>query len=1163
MTTSTIQSSPPLAKLLGSVAELPALVQVLGRSQADLAVPEPAQPLVLAAVAAAGERRPVVVVTPTTGAAERLHADLATYLGPDQSAVFPAWETLPFERVSPGVETMGRRCELLWRLRNDRSPHVIVVPIRALLQRLSPSHAHVEPLMVRPGDQLDIQQFVADLVAVGYRRDGQVEHRGDVAVRGSIVDVYPSTALAPIRIDLWGDEVDRLTEFSVGDQRSTGDLDQVQVFPCREVVPDEAMQERAEQLIAESPWGREQWQRFSDGDFFDGMESWLPWFDTDTAVFGDFLGDDAHVVLLEPRRLRRRAEELLADEADLALTLATTWGAEEAVDGALATLHVDFDRALAQSQAPLWSITPAATGPSVPTVEASGWDRPIGEDRGPIPQLRRLLSDGYRAIVATDGAGTASRIHSLLGEQGLDLVFDPDAELAGSRMAHVVVAPLLQGCVLPELGLAVLAEPELTGRRRAHRRRKARASRSADLDDLKPGSYVVHRQHGIARYTGMETRAIAGTSRDYLVLEYRGTDRLFLPSDQIDAIRHYTGGDSPTLSRMGGAEWQKAKARVKSAVAEVAQELVVLYQQRVSTPGHAFAADTPWQRELEESFPYQETVDQLKAIEEVKADMERPQPMDRLVCGDVGFGKTEIALRGTFKAIQDGKQVAILVPTTLLAQQHYQTFSERFAGYPIRVEVLSRFLTAKQARKVVADLKSGEVDLVIGTHRLLSADIEIPNLGLLVVDEEQRFGVKHKEAIKQMKAAVDVLTLSATPIPRTLELSLTGIRDLTLLHTPPADRQPILTYVGEYEERAVAEAVRRELLREGQVFFVHNRVQDIEQVADELRTLVPEARVAVAHGQMDEGTLEQVVYDFWEGEFDVLVCTTIIESGIDMPTVNTLVVDRADLLGLGQMHQLRGRVGRSGQRAYAYLFHPVDKVLSEEAYERLKTVGEATELGSGFRIAMRDLEIRGAGNLVGTGQSGHIAAVGYDLYCQLVTEAVSSLKGETAATTSDVRIEMPVAASLPEDYAPKESMRLMAYRRLSSVSTMDEVADVQAEWEDRFGPVPEPAQMLLAIAKLRVLAIEAGIDEIAGSKGPGFGGPAAVVRIRPIKLAASKEIRLGRRYPKSTYDPEIGLLKLAVSSLAEAVPETLAALHDLEIIDALAGATADTAANNG
>ncbi len=540
-----------------------------------------------------------------------------------------------------------------------------------------------------------------------------------------------------------------------------------------------------------------------------------------------------------------------------------------------------------------------------------------------------------------------------------------------------MVGPLERGCVLPGVKLAVLSEADLTGRRRSHRRaRPRRRDAQRFFDDLKPGDHVVHHQHGVARYGGMVKRTMGGVERDYLLLEYRGNDKLYVPSDQVDAVRPYSGGDSPSLNKLGGGDFQRTKAKVRAEIDQIAQELVVLYQSRLNAQGHAFAADTPWQHELEDAFPFQETPDQAKAITEVKADMEAEAPMDRLVCGDVGFGKTEVALRAVFKALQDGKQAAVLVPTTLLAQQHYATFADRFAGYPIRVEVLSRFLTSAQARKVVQGLASGEVDCVIGTHRLLAEGVKFKDLGLLVVDEEQRFGVSHKESIKALQTNVDVLTLTATPIPRTLEMSLTGIRDLSLLQTAPAERQPILTYVGEYDERAVGESIRRELLREGQVFFVHNRVRDIEEVAMRLRELVPEARIAVAHGQMDEGTLEQVVLDFWDEQFDVLVCTTIIESGIDMPTVNTLVVDRADLLGLGQLHQLRGRVGRAGQRAYAYLFTPPDRALTEEAYERLRTIGEATELGSGFRIAIRDLEIRGAGNLLGTGQSGHVERSG-------------------------------------------------------------------------------------------------------------------------------------------------------------------------------------------
>jgi transcription-repair coupling factor (superfamily II helicase) len=588
---------------------------------------------------------------------------------------------------------------------------------------------------------------------------------------------------------------------------------------------------------------------------------------------------------------------------------------------------------------------------------------------------------------------------------------------------------------------------------------------------------------------------------------------------------------------MGGSDFARAKSKVRSAVREVAQELVLLYQRRVSAKGHSFPPDTPWQDEMESAFPFVETPDQLSAIASIKEDMERDVPMDRLVCGDVGFGKTEVAVRAAFKAIQDGMQVAVLVPTTLLATQHGNTFSERFAGYPIKVEVLSRFLTAKEAKKVIAGLKSGEIDCVIGTHRLLQENVEFKNLGLLVVDEEQRFGVQHKEAMKRMKENVDVLSMSATPIPRTLEMSLVGIRDLSLLQTPPAERQPILTYVGEQSEQVAIEAIRRELLREGQVFWVHNRVQSIEERAAELRDWVPEARVAVAHGQMDETQLEQIVLDFWEGQYDVLVCTTIIESGIDMPTVNTLVVERADLLGLGQMHQLRGRVGRSGQRAYAYLFHPRDKALSEDAYERLRTIGETTELGSGFKIAMRDLEIRGAGNLLGEAQSGHIAAVGYDLYCQMVTEAVSEMKGERTVEVAEIKVDISVDAHLPDDYVPSEDLRLEAYRRLATVRTEQELADIENEWRDRFGPLPTPAQSLIAVGALRVECIRIGITEIVTN-----GNEA---RISPVQLRASQTMALRRLAPGATFKEQSGLLTVPIKRGTQPTAVITDLLHEL------------------
>ncbi|HEY5097252.1 MAG TPA: transcription-repair coupling factor, partial [Acidimicrobiales bacterium] len=687
--------------------------------------------------------------------------------------------------------------------------------------------------------------------------------------------------------------------------------------------------------------------------------------------------------------------------------------------------------------------------------------------------------------------------------------------------------------VLPAAKVAVLTESDVTGRRRPHRQARTRA-RPVDgfFDDLAPGSYVVHRQHGVAVYGGMVARTMGGATRDYLLLEYRGGDRLYLPTDQIDVLTPYAGGDSPAVSRLGGSEWQRARSKARAAVHEIAEELVALYRRRLQVTGHAFGPDTPWQAELESSFPFIETADQLRAIEEVTSDMERPQPMDRLVCGDVGFGKTEVAIRAVFKAVQDGYQAAVLVPTTLLASQHTQTFAERYAPFPMRVEMLSRFLTNAQARTVLAGLADGSVDVVIGTHRLLGEDVTFKKLGLLVVDEEQRFGVSHKESIKAMSDGIDVLTLTASPIPRTLEMALTGIRDLSMVNTPPAARRPILTHVGEFEEAAASEAIRRELLREGQVFYVHNRVQDIDAVAQRVSRMAPEARVAVAHGQMDEGTLEKVVLDFWEGAYDVLVCTTIIESGIDMPTVNTLVVDRADLLGLGQLHQLRGRVGRAGQRAYAYLFHPVDRVLSEQAYERLRTIGDHNELGSGFKIALRDLQIRGAGNLLGRDQSGHIAAIGYDLYVQMVSEAVSDLKGEPRPRPVELKLDLPDAAHLPATYVEAEDVRLEAYRRLTGVRSEEQIEDVRTEWEDRFGPLPGPAAALLDVARLRVECLRLGITDVnvtAPRGGMGRSTDRASVKLSPISLPASAEVRLRRLAPGATYQADQHRLLMPVA----------------------------------
>ena len=1086
-----------LHRLVPLLAEHPGLDELLGRRTAALAVPEAARAPAVAGLSAASGRRPLLVAVPTRAAAESLAADLAAFLGDDEVEELPAWETLPFERVSPSIHTMGRRCRVLHRMTDPaRAPSVVVASARALAQFV-PAERAAAPVTVSVGESVDQSALVQRLSEFGYRREHQVEHRGEMAVRGSIVDVYPSTASAPVRIDFWGDDIDRVAEFSVGDQRSTNPLDRLEVYPARELRPDGPMRRRAAGLVASQPWGREQWDRLAGGEFFEGMESWWPWLVEEPAVVPGLLGAGAAMAVVEPRRLADRVSEILAEEEDLATGLAKTWNTDAA---GMPRLHAGFDQLVAAAASPVWELPATPHSVGAPALAASGWDRVHGSIEPLAARLNDLAGRGYRVVLGAPG-GAAARLSSLLADHGASV--------------ETVEAALGRGAVLEGIKLALLSETDVTGRRRAHRPPRARSrDQRRFLADLVPGAFVVHQHHGVARFEGMVRRAVGGHDREYLLLAYRGRDRLYVPSDQITSIRHYTGGEAPTLSRMGGSDWAATKNRVRRAVAEVAQELVVLYQKRMTTAGHAFDPDTPWQRELEDSFEYQETRDQQQAIDEVKRDMERPVPMDRLLVGDVGFGKTEIAVRAAFKAVQGGRQVAVLVPTTLLAQQHTQTFRDRYGPFPVRVETLSRFLTPAQTREVLRGLEAGEVDVVVGTHRMLSADVSFKRMGLLVVDEEQRFGVRHKEAIKSLRADVDVLTLTATPVPRTLEMSLTGIRDMSLLETPPADRQPILTYVGEQADRPAAEAIRRELLREGQVFYVHNRVADIEHAAERVRRLVPEARVAVAHGQMDEGTLERVVLDFADYRYDVLVCTTIIESGIDMPTVNTLVVDRADRLGLGQLHQIRGRVGRSGRRAYAYLFHPVDRVLSEEAYERLKTIGEATQLGSGYRIAMRDLEIRGAGNLLGEAQSGHIAAVGYDLYCRLVNEAVAELRGETVGEPPEVSIEVPVDAHIPADYIGREAARLEAYRRLAAAMELSELADIRAEWTDRFGPVPEPAEALLSIGRLRVECLRHGVSEVVVTRRGG--GPLSTARyaarVAPVELPASRQVRLRRLY---------------------------------------------------
>ncbi|NNN20086.1 MAG: transcription-repair coupling factor [Acidimicrobiaceae bacterium] len=1142
--------------LFGPLSRTPSFEKVNSSPSGSFYLPGSAASFILGAMHQTKEIGHIVAVVATRQQAADLAEELLEIMEPNQVRLFPSWETLPLERVSPSIETMGLRLKVLNEL-NDQAASadrlVIVAPVRAMCQLVGSSAISAGFKRIELGMTLSPEDLVTWLSYSGYRREYQVEHRGEFAVRGSIVDVFPSHADSPVRADFFGDEIDRLSIFDPSEQLSLETTNNVAIYPARELLVSQYVKEQATLLLRDDSYAQSTWEKIARGQFFEGMESWLPWVDKPAKNVGEFLGPNTNVILFEPARLRARVSDLLQEEASIVEVLSSTWmvpGDHAAFPG----LFMELENVLAFAKGTV-RFANLLPDPSVRTeISAIGVDLSSKDPGVIVARLSQLLKDRYSVFICAANEALAARLVVSLGESGLSptLVLSQEHLDALLQRSHpglfVTVSGLDRGTIFPEMKLAVIGQGDLTNKRRSRRPARTMNRGSAQVfDALKVGGYVVHNHHGVGRFAGMVKQELGGVERDYLLIEYRGDDRLYIPSDQMESIMPYLGGEAPALSKLGGMEWQKTRSRVRQAVSRIAQELVVLYQKRIITKGFAFSPDTVWQKEMEDLFPYDLTPDQARAIADVKADMEIERPMDRLICGDVGFGKTEVAIRAVFKAVQDGKQAAVLVPTTLLAQQHLQTFSDRFSAFPVRVEVISRFLTPAQNRDVLQRVADGSTDVIIGTHRLLSQDVTFADLGLLVVDEEQHFGVTHKESIKKIKAGIDVLTLTATPIPRTLEMSLTGIRDMSLLSTPPTQRQPILTYVGEYDELAVSEALRRELMREGQIFFVHNRVSDIDQVAQGLSMLVPEARITIAHGQMDEGTLEQTVVDFWEGRYDVLVCTTIIESGIDMPTVNTLVVDRADLLGLGQLHQLRGRVGRSGTRGYAYLFHPADVVLSEDAYERLKTIGENTELGSGFRIAKRDLEIRGAGNILGDDQSGHIAAVGYDLYVKMVEEAVRELKGEIEPSMPDIKLEIPVGAVIPEGYISRTDLRLEAYRRLSMCTSNDDVDQVAREWHDRFGPIPNETKSLLRLAKIRARAIHAQIKEVTVA---GMGRSSLVspsVRLSPVELKASVSMRMKRLFPKGLYKEREKMVIIPISKGSDLM-EALEHVFD-ELID--------------
>ncbi len=1071
---------------------------------------------------------PLLVLTARTSEAESVADGLAAYLGEARVAVFPAWETLPHERLSPQPATVGRRLQVLDRLTHpedhDEPLLAIVAPVRAALQPMDPNLAAQRPVTV-DGGWVGFEALCDRLAELGYSRVPQVDSRGEFAVRGGIIDVFPTAGEHAVRLEFWGDEVESIRAFSVGDQRSTGGVDAVVIDPARELVLDRELRERARAAVGRWPQLTDELDRLAEGQAFEGAESLVTLLADRPALLVDYLPADAGLALIDPLLLEERAGKLREEARVLA---DTAWRTAASVGGGAAPVG---DAQAAQAGTPsndgfadpgtllergperTWRL-PAFGAAGGRRLEAAAWDSFRGDIVTVAERLRGLLRDGERVIVSVDADGPARRVADVLGEQGVPAVVAERAatEQVGARV-EVVVSRLRAGFRSEELHLAVLGTWDVFGprRRRASRRLGTRSTAADTALQLEEGDAVVHRTHGVGRYRGMVTREFKGVDgraaqRDYVLLEYADGDTLYVPSDQVDAIARYQGGESPSVMSLGGAQWERAKNRVRKAVRDIAAELIRLYAARMHAPGHAFAPDGQLQVELEDAFAHVETVDQLTVADEIKRDMEAPLPMDRLLAGDVGFGKTEVALRAAAKAVFDDQQVAVLVPTTILAQQHLETFRERFSGFPVVIEELSRFVTDRDKRRVLDGLAAGTVDIVVGTHALLGKRVEWKQLGLVIVDEEQRFGVSQKERLKQLRTSVDVLSMSATPIPRTLEMAVSGIRDLSVIETPPEDRQPVLTSVQPYDEGQVALAIRRELLRDGQVFYVHNQVDTIHRIAAGIAEVVPDARVEVAHGQMDERLLERVMVRFWEREIDVLVCTTIIESGLDVPNANTLIIERADLLGLSQLHQLRGRVGRSSERGYAYFLFPEGATVTEPAYERLKTLAEHARLGSGLAIAMRDLEIRGAGNVVGAEQSGHVAAVGFDMYSQLLKEEIGELTGEPVEQEVDIKVDLPVDAHLPHDYVADATQRLELYQRISAVRDAAGVRDVRSELEDRFGPPPEPADRLLTIAALKAALRRWGITEVAlTQKGQ--------LRIAPVELSQSQLVRLERRFP--------------------------------------------------
>jgi transcription-repair coupling factor (superfamily II helicase) len=1053
------------------------------------------------------ELAPLVAVVRNDEEAHRLADDLTAWLPSGAVRVLPERAALPLERALPEHDESGERLEVLDLLAGRHHNLVVVAPLLALVQRtLSPEQLAAARVPLRVGERIAQRALLTALVAGGYEAAVEVSGVGEFANRGGIVDIWPPGTAEPLRLELFGDEVESMRAFDPMTQGSRRRVERAVLLPASEFLPAGgwgALAARAPELSSDAL--QADLARLEQGDVGEAAETWAALLTAGPAT--DHLPENTHLVVTDPSELRVIASDLdvQATERRAGLVAAgelpPDWPLPYEAAAALAIIEGRAAEVLDEGGREAGY----ATAPSLPG----------RADR--IGAWLAELSEGNRLLVTTD---QASRVGELLEEEGRAVA--PVAEVSEIPPAGgigLVHGSLSGGLAHAPSKLLVLTDRELFGATRVRRLTPSKRAVTRDLiGKLAVGDAVVHIDHGIARYAGMTQREYGGATKEYLQLDFAGDDKIFLPADQIGRITRYSGGPAPTLSRLGGTDWERTKTRVRRAVAELAEDLLAIYAARASAPGFSFSPDTTWQRELEEAFPYTETRDQERTITEVKADMLRRRPMDRLVCGDVGYGKTEVALRAAFKAVQDGKQVAVLVPTTVLAQQHLGTFRRRLAPFPVRVEMLSRFVGKAEQGRIVEATAEGAVDILIGTHRILSKDIAFADLGLLVVDEEQRFGVGHKERIKSMRREVDVLTLSATPIPRTLHLSLVGIRDLSVIETPPEARLPILTRIAEDDDGLVRDAINRELDRGGQVFYVHNRVETIETAAERVRRLVPRAKVAIGHGQMAEGMLERVMLDYDAGRFDVLVCTTIIESGLDIPNANTIAIARADTLGLAQLYQLRGRVGRSDRRAYAYLLHRRGQPLSAVARKRLHAIFSASDLGAGYQIALSDLEIRGAGNILGPEQHGFMAAVGFELYTRMLAEAVEAGRGRVVAPeAAAVRLDLPGSAYLPDAYIADSGAKLEAYRRFAAIHSEADATALRTELRDRFGPVPEPVEGLFRAVAVRMAAEQAGVPEVRAEVGrvtlkwPRY-DRAAVVRALTLAgfrpTAASNQVRI-------------------------------------------------------